>query len=261
MRFSINLSTIFTEIPFLERFQKAKEAGFQSIECQFPYEEDPEEIRGALQKNRLSLELINLPPGDWGAGDRGLAVDPNRVEEFRSSVAKGTAYATALGVSKIHCMAGIVPNQVGRKQARDVYLENIRFAGEEMAKNGITLLMEPINPFDMPGYFLSDLHEAAEILKEIDMPNVRLQYDFYHIQRIHGNLIDNFQKYSDRIAHVQFADTPGRHEPGTGEIHYENIFKMLTENHYEGFVGLEYTPKGSSEASFSWLSKLQKGDD
>lgn len=261
MKLSINLSTIFTEVPFLERFQKAKEFGFHYVECQFPYEEEPEKLLEALQRNELSLELMNLPPGDWENGDRGLAVDPNRVEEFRASLEKGLTYATALGVNKIHCMAGLTPQNLEREHAHKTYIENIRYAGEELAKFGKMLLIEPINPFDMPRYFLSSLHEAAGILKEIDLPNVKLQYDFYHMQRIHGNLIANFHKFFDRIGHVQLADVPGRHEPGTGEIHYENIFKALKEARYEGLVGLEYTPKGSSEESFAWLFQLQKGDD
>ncbi|TKC19316.1 hydroxypyruvate isomerase family protein [Robertmurraya kyonggiensis] len=251
MNFSVNVSTIFTEFPFLERFKKAKEAGFQYVECQFPYDFEVEEIQEAIANEQLTLTLINLPPGNWAKGDRGLAVDYMRVEEFRQSVEKGITYATALGVKKIHCMAGV---PIERDVARGAYVKNIQYAGEKLAEHGITLLIEPINPFDMPGYYLSNLHDSVQILKEIALPNVKLQYDFYHIQRMHGNLIANFEQYFDYIGHIQIADTPGRHEPGTGEIHFENIFSMIELSGYEGFVGLEYTPKGRSEDSFKWIS-------
>lgn len=255
MRYSINLSTIFTEVPFLERFQKAREAGFKYVECQFPYDYPPEQIQEVLAENHLSLELINLPPGDWSGGDRGLAVAPRRVNEFKASVEKGLTYGVALKVKKIHCMAGILPEGMEQKTVRETYIENLTYAAEKLDEHGITLLIEPINTFDMPGYFLSNLHEAAKIIAEIGRPNVKLQYDFYHIQRIHGNLIANFKKYSHSIGHIQIADVPGRHQPGTGEIHYENIFRSLQDDGFKGLIGLEYTPKGSSEDSFTWMRR------
>lgn len=251
MNFSVNVSTIFTEFPFLERFKKAKEAGFQYVECQFPYDFEVERIKETLENEELTLTLMNLPPGNWDIGDRGLAVDYARVKEFRHSIEKGIAYATALGVKSIHCMAGV---PIDRDVARGAYVKNIQYAGEKLAELGITLLIEPINSFDMPGYYLSNLHDSVQILKEIALPNVKLQYDFYHIQRMHGNLIANFEQYFEYIGHIQIADTPGRHEPGTGEMHFENIFRMIELSGYDGFVGLEYTPKGRSEDSFSWIS-------
>lgn len=260
MRYSINVSTIFTEVPFLERFKKAKEAGFSHVECQFPYENTVEQIQEELRNHHLSLELINLPPGNWESGDRGLAVDPELVDEFKASLEIGLSYATALKVPKIHCMAGILPKHVEREVAKETYIQNVTYAGKKMDEHGITLLIEPINSFDMPGYFLSDLHEAIDILGEIELANVMLQYDFYHIQRLHGNLITNLQQYFDRIAHIQIADVPGRHQPGTGEIHYKNIFKILQEINYQGLIGLEYTPKGKSEDSLTWIPQLEKGD-
>lgn len=252
MRFSVNLSTVFTEYPFLERFTKAKEAGFQYVECQFPYNFSIEELKQAIHQNQLELILLNLPPGDWTAGDRGLAAIPDRVEEFKKSVEYGISYATVLGVNHIHCMAGI---QESSDKAKETYVQNIKYAAKKMAEHGIILLIEPINPQDMPGYFLSNLYETIELLQEIGLPNVKLQYDFYHMQKIHGNLISNLEKNISKIGHLQIADVPGRNEPGTGEINYDNVFKAIESTGYDGFVGLEYSPKGKSEDSFAWLKK------
>jgi hydroxypyruvate isomerase len=252
MCFSVNLSTVFTEYPFLERFTKAKEAGFQYVECQFPYDFSIEKIKQTINQNQLELILLNLPPGDWAAGDRGLAAIPERVGEFKISVEQGISYAIALGVDKIHCMAGI---QEDSAQAKETYIQNITYAAGKLAEHGITLLIEPINRQDMPGYFLSNLYEAIEFLEEIGLPNVKLQYDFYHMQKIHGNLISNFERNISKIGHLQIADVPGRNEPGTGEINYDNVVQAIKSSGYAGYVGLEYTPKGKSEDSFAWLKK------
>jgi hydroxypyruvate isomerase len=254
--FSVNLSTIFTEVPFIERFRKAKESGFSHVECQFPYDAPINVILEELRKNQLSLELINLPAGIWEMGDRGLAIFSDKIEDFKGSVAKGIEYACALGVPNIHCMAGILSDEADRPNAREIYLQNLKYAAAEMAQYNRTLLIEPLNPFDVPGYFLTDLGEAAKIIDEVGMPNVKLQFDFYHIQKVQGNLLSTFQKYFDRISHVQIADVPGRNQPGTGEIHYQNVIHALKKWGYAGFIGLEYTPKGKSEDSFKWLEGL-----
>ncbi|NHM31439.1 hydroxypyruvate isomerase family protein [Neobacillus terrae] len=247
-KFAVNLSTVFIEVPFLERFKKARECGFSFVECQFPYSYSIENIQQELEQNQLLMVLLNLPPGNWEKGDRGIAADPNRVEEFRKSVMEGIKYATALNVSKIHCMAGIVDSDAARK----VYIDNLRYAGSEMAKHGLTVLIEPINQFDMPGYFLSDLYQAAEILKAVNLPNVKLQFDFYHVERIHGNSLSLYKQFAEQVDHVQIADVPGRHEPGTGEMDYQKIIHYLN-NTYNGQIGLEYTPSGKSEESFEWI--------
>lgn len=251
-QFSVNLSTIFTEVPFLDRFQRAKEAGFSYVECQFPYENSICDIQKALNENDLSMVLINLPPGDWNSGERGIAALPNRRAEFRESIEKGIEYASALKVKNIHCMAGIAAR---KEETRKTYIENLQYAGRKMAEYDLTLLIEPINSDDMPGYFLNDVDDAVQILKEVNLPNVKLQFDFYHVQKAKGNLLATFKKYFQFIRHVQIADVPGRHQPGTGEIHYENVFSYIDSLGYTGFVGLEYTPKGDSEKSFAWLNK------
>ncbi|PLS16169.1 hydroxypyruvate isomerase [Bacillus sp. M6-12] len=253
-QYSVNLSTIFTEVPFLERFKKAKEAGFLFAECQFPYTFSMEDIQQKLEDNQVALALINLPPGNWEQGERGLAVLPDKIQEFKDSVEEGIRYATALKVPNIHCMAGILSEEADKKEAREIYLENLTYAASLMAKQNLSLLIEPINSFDMPGYFLSDIEEANSILSEVNMPNVKLQFDFYHIERIHGNLLANFKRYKDVIGHVQIADSPGRHQPGTGSIDYQRVFEFLKEVEYKGLIGLEYTPKGNSENSFEWLT-------
>lgn len=253
VQFSVNLSTIFTEVPFIERFKKAREAGFSFVECQFPYEKPVEEIKKELEENNLSLVLINLPPGNWEKGERGLAIDPNKTEEFCESVQKGIEYAISLNVPRIHCMAGNLSSSIDEVEAREVYLNNIQFAAKKMAEHHITLLIEPINPMDMPNYFLSNLPQAIEIIDECSLPNVKLQFDFYHMQKLHGNLIENFSRYFEYIGHVQIADVPGRHQPGTGEIQYNNIFTFMDKLGYNGYVGLEYTPQGKSDESFHWM--------
>ncbi|MGJ7921614.1 hydroxypyruvate isomerase family protein [Neobacillus sp. LXY-4] len=257
--FAANLSTIFTEVPFLERFKKARNSGFSYVECQFPFDVPIEAIKAELNKYELSLVLINFPAGDWGKGERGLAIFPNRRDEFKKSIAIGIEYARSLGVSKLHCLAGVLETGDNRSLARAIYLENLKYAAELMAQENLTLLIEPLNPFDMPGYFLTDIEEAVEIINEIGKPNVKLQLDFYHVQRIQGNLIATYERYFDRIGHIQIADVPGRHQPGTGEIHYERVLKAVFDKCYKGFVGLEYIPLGKSEDSFTWIKQAQLG--
>lgn len=252
-KFAVNLSTVFTEVPFLERFKKAQDCGFSYVECQFPYAYSVEEIKRELEEHQVSMVLINLPPGNWEKGDRGIAMDPKRMEEFKGSVNEGIQYATALKVPRVHCMAGNLPGG-----DREVYIKNLRFAAEAMKKYGLTLLIEPINPFDMPNYYLSNLYQAAEILEVVDRENVKLQFDFYHIERVHGNSLTLFKEFAGLIGHVQIADVPGRHEPGTGRMDYKAVFQYLADT-YDGFIGLEYTPNGKSDESFGWLSRKGEG--
>lgn len=258
--YAVNLSTIFTEVPFLERFKKAKEAGFQYVECQFPYEETIESILTELHKQQLSLVLINFPAGNWEKGERGLAIFPNRIAEFKESVDRAIDYALGLGVTKLHCLAGILPPHMDPEIARKTYMENLTYALEKMVTHQLTLLIEPINQFDMPGYFLKDIQESARIIEEINMPNLKLQFDFYHIQRIQGNLLATYAKYLDKIKHIQIADVPGRHEPNTGEIHYQRVLEEVWQSGYEGMIGLEYIPIEKSEDSFKWINSFKEGE-
>lgn len=252
-KFAVNLSTIFTEFPFLERFGKAKMNGFSIVECQFPYDTPIERIQKQLQLYDLSMVLINLPAGDWERGDRGIAVNPNRVAEFEKSVADGISYATALNVSQIHCLAGIVEASIPMQKAKEIFIKNIQYAADELAKHDLTLLIEPINNFDIPNYYLGTVTEAVAIIERVNRQNVKLQFDFYHVQKIQGNLLATFKKYFHMIGHVQIADVPGRHQPGTGEINYQRVLEFLEEINYRGFIGLEYNPKVTSDKSFSWL--------
>jgi len=255
LKFAPNLSTMFTEVTFMERFEKAKLAGFQFVEFQFPYAHSSDEVKKQLEKHGLEVVLFNLPPGNWEAGDRGLAIFSDRQDEFRQSVKQALQYAQAFECTKMHCMAGVLPETGERTRALEIFKENVRYCAEQLGEHGINVLLEPINTYDMPNYFLSNVELAIEILDELALPNVKLQFDFYHMQRIQGELMKTFKKYKDRIGHVQIADNPGRHEPGTGEINYDNIFRMLEEEGYDGFIGLEYIPKDSSENSLAWLRK------
>ncbi|MEW5321658.1 hydroxypyruvate isomerase [Geobacillus thermoleovorans] len=259
MKFAVNVSTIFTEASFLARFAKAKRHGFSHVECQFPYAAAPEAIADELEQLELSLVLINLPAGDWEKGERGLAVFPDRHDEFRRSLEEGVRYALALGAPRLHCMAGIVPNDVPRERAKETYMRRLDEAAAELAVHGLTLMIEPINPFDMPGYFLTDIDEAAAIIRELGRSNVKLQYDVYHMARLGRDVTATFAAYAPLIAHVQFADAPGRHEPGTGGLPYREIFAFLQECGYNGAIGLEYIPSRESSESFSWYDEYRSG--
>lgn len=254
LTFAPNLTTLFTEASFLERFEKAKDAGFSHVEFQFPYEHKKDDIIDKLNRYDLKTVLFNLPAGDWGNGDRGLAIFPDRQEEFRQSVHKAIEYAKALQCFTLHCMAGVKQNDLDFHEALYTFKENLRYCAKEFEKHHLTVVIEPINTFDIPNYFLSNLQMAVDIIEDLALPNVKLQYDIYHMQRTQGELIASFKKYKHMIAHIQIADNPGRHEPGTGEIHFPNLFRSLIEEEYNGYIGLEYLPQGKSEDSFSWLS-------
>lgn len=252
-RFAANLSTLFTEVPFLERFAAAKQAGFSAVECQFPYEAAIDEIARVLETNDLELVLHNLPPGDWDAGDRGIAIFAGRRDEFRSGVQTAIEYATALGCEQINCLSGIAPAGQDAALLRRTFVENLKFAADELANAGIRLLIEPINAFDAPGFFLDNVEMANAITDEVASPNLFIQYDLYHRQRSGGELIGTYLKYKDRFSHIQIADTPGRHEPGTGEINYPNIFNGLDEAGYDGWIGCEYFPEAGTVEGLGWI--------
>ena len=256
-RFAANLSMLFTEVPFLERFERAAQAGFKAVEFLFPYAYAPAEIRQRLDAHNLTPVLHNLPPGDWDAGERGVACHPDRVEEFRTGVATGIAYAKTLGVEQLHCMAGIAPADVSTETLRQTYIDNLVFAARALHDNGLRLLIEPINTQDIPGYFLNRTEQAITVLEEVtrrgQVDNAFLQYDIYHAQRTEGELAATLSRHLPRIGHIQLADNPGRHEPGTGEINYPFLFAHLDRLGYSGWIGCEYRPSHSTETSLGWL--------
>ncbi|RSZ57420.1 hydroxypyruvate isomerase [Massilia atriviolacea] len=253
-RFCANLSLMFTEAPFLDRFAAARASGFDGVEFLFPYAFDAGQIGERLARQHLQPVLHNLPAGDWHAGERGLACDPRRSGEFQDSVALALDYASALGVRRLHCLAGIVPPAIARERAHETYIGNLRFAAAALAPHGIDLLIEPINTYDMPGYFLTGSAQAAAVIAECAAPNLFMQYDIYHMQRMEGELANTIRARLPLIRHMQAADNPGRHEPGTGEINYRYLFALLDELGYDGWVGCEYHPRAGTMAGLDWRS-------
>lgn len=253
-KFAANLTMLFNEVPFLERFEKAANNGFTAVEFLFPYAFDAQEIRDRLTRHALTLVLHNLPAGDWEAGERGIACHPDRVHEFREGVAKAITYATALGVGQLNCLAGKTPSGVSADVLRKTFVENLRFAASELKKAGLKLLIEPINTFDIPGFYLSGTQQALSIMDEVGADNLFLQYDIYHMQRMEGELAASMQLHLPRIAHLQLADNPGRNEPGTGEINYAFLFQFIDKIGYSGWIGCEYKPATTTEAGLGWRS-------
>ncbi len=255
-QFAANLTMLFNELPFLDRFEAAAKANFKAVEFLFPYAYPAEEIKARLNANGLKLVLHNMPPGDWDAGERGIACLPDRVDEFREGVAKAIQYAKTLGVGQLNCLAGKAPVGVERALLRETLIANLRFAAEELHAAGLKLLIEPINSYDIPGFFVNRTQEALDILDEVAAPNAFVQYDIYHAQRMEGELAATLKKHLSRIAHIQLADNPGRNEPGTGEINYAWLFKHLDAIGYAGWIGCEYKPATTTLAGLGWREAL-----
>ena len=256
-RFSANLSMLFTEVPFLDRFERAAQAGFEAVEFMFPYAHSPQEIKARLDATGLKAVLHNLPAGDWEGGDRGIACDPARVAEFRAGVAQGVAYATALGVPQLNCLAGKAPVGADDALLRHTFVDNLRFAAAALHQAGLRLLVEPINRYDIPGFYLQRTAQALSVLDEVGAPNAFVQYDIYHAQRTEGELAATLAQHLARIGHIQIADNPGRHEPGSGEINYRFLFQHLDRIGYQGWVGAEYRPASTTEAGLGWRAALR----
>ncbi len=244
---------LFTELPFLDRFERAAKSGFAAVEFLFPYAHAPLEIKARLDANGLSAVLFNTPPGDSEGGERGTACIPGREAEFRSGVLRAVEYAQALGVASVHVMAGLAPPGIASEILRCTYLDNLRFAAAQLAAVGARALIEPINRFDMPSYFLHGTAEAIAVIEEVAAPNLLLQYDLYHAQRSEGELAATMTRHLDRIGHMQIADNPGRHEPGSGEINFPFLFAHIDRLGYAGHVGCEYRPLGGTEAGLAWF--------
>lgn len=256
-RFAANLSMLFTELPFLQRFAAAAQAGFSAVEFLFPYEYRPEEIAAELQTHRLQNVLFNLPPGDWAAGERGMSSIPGREAEFREGVAHALAYAQALGTPRLHVMAGLLPADADPVLHRRTYVENLRHACTEAQRHGITLLIEPINTRDIPGYFLNTQEQAHAIREEVGAPNLKVQMDLYHVQIAEGDIATKMRRYLPHVGHMQIAGVPGRHEPDIGEINYAYLFRLMDELGYEGWVGCEYRPAKGTVEGLGWMQALR----
>ena len=252
-KFAANLSMMFNEHDFPNRFAAAAKAGFDAVEFLFPYDYSPAEVAQWHKENNLKNVLFNLPPGDWAAGERGIAALPGREAEFRAGVAKAIDYALALGTPQLHMMAGLVPAGSDMAIHRKTYLENMKFAAQALAKHNLTLLLEPINTRDMPGYFLNTQAQAHQLRVESGEPNVKVQMDFYHAQIMEGDLAETFKKYFKDIGHTQIASVPKRNEPDDGEVNYPYLYQLLDEMGYEGYVGCEYRPKGKTEDGLAWF--------
>jgi hydroxypyruvate isomerase len=259
-KFSANLSMLFTEHPFLDRFEAAAQAGFTAVEFLFPYACTAADIHERLDAHKLQLVLHNLPAGDWDAGERGIACHPDRVDEFCSGVATAISYATRLGVKQLNCLAGKAPPGVSESLLRLTFIDNLRYAAAELKKNGLRLLIEPINTFDIPGFYLNRTVQALAILDEVGADNAFVQYDIYHAQRMEGELAATMEKHLARIGHIQLADNPGRHEPGTGEINYPFLFAHLDRIGYAGWIGCEYKPATTTEAGLGWYRPFSDKD-
>lgn len=253
-KLAANLSMLFNELPFMERFGAAAAAGFRGVEFLFPYAFDAEEIAARLREHRLQLVLHNLPPGDWDKGERGIACHPGREEEFRESVELAIRCAKALGVGQLNCLAGIVPADVAPEAARMTLVGNLKHAAARLQSEGLRLLIEPINTRDMPGFFLSGSRQAAELIRDTGSDNLFIQYDIYHMQRMEGELAATIEARLPLIRHFQIADNPGRGEPGTGEINYRFLFALLDRIGYDGWIGCEYKPRGTTGAGLGWLA-------
>jgi len=253
-RFAANLTMLFNEVDFLDRFAAAAAAGFRAVEYLFPYGHDKEQLAEKLAENGLSQVLHNLPAGDWAAGDRGLACHPDRVGEFQDGVGRAIDYASALGCPRVNCLAGIAPDGVDAEALRQTFIKNLRFASQELEKAGIALLAEPINTRDIPGFYLNRSDQALAIIAEVGSANLKLQYDVYHMQIMEGDLAPTIERNLAMIGHMQIADTPGRHEPGTGEIDYGFLFDFIDACGYDGWIGCEYKPRATTEAGLDWLA-------
>jgi hydroxypyruvate isomerase len=258
-KFAANLSMLYTEHPFIERFAAAAADGFKAVEYVSPYDETPDTIADELKRHDLTQALFNLPAGNWAAGERGIACLPDRVAEFQASVDTAIAYADALGCRKINCLAGIAPAGMEPNVAEATLVGNLRYAAERLADAGISLVFEPINIRDIPGYVLTTTDQAERIMDGVGHPNLLIQYDFYHMQIMQGDLVATFERLQSKIGHVQIADNPGRHEPGTGEINHDFIFRRLDELGYDGWVGCEYKPAAGTSAGLGWLKTYQRG--
>ena len=252
-RFAANLTMLFNELPFLDRFAAAREAGFRGVEYLFPYPHRVQDLADRLHENGLTQVLHNLPSGNWGKGERGIACLPDRVGEFREGVELAIEYAKALGCRQVNCLAGITPPDADPRRIKATLVDNLRHAAERLAGEGIQLLIEPINTRDIPMFYLNRTAQALALIDEVGSDNLYLQYDIYHMQVMEGDIVRTLEAHRERIAHIQIADNPGRNEPGTGELNFPNLFGHIDRIGYVGWVGCEYRPRFETEAGLAWF--------
>ena len=255
-RFAANLTMLFNELPFLDRFEAARDAGFKGVEYLFPYAFEKEALAERLQEYGLTQVLHNLPAGDWDKGERGIAVLPGREAEFREGVARAIEYAKALNCRQVNCLVGIAPAGIDAGTLRRTVVENLRYAATQLKQAGIKLLIEPINTYDIPGFYLNTTKQALDLIESVGADNLFVQYDVYHAQRTEGELAKTIANNLASIAHIQVADNPGRNEPGTGEINYRWLFTHLDRIGYDGWIGCEYKPAFDTRAGLDWIAKL-----
>lgn len=249
-----NLTMMFTEVPFLDRFQAAKDAGFEAVEFLFPYDHTVPEVSARVQAAGVKVALFNMPPGDWVAGERGISALPERKEEFQVGVTRAIEYARALDCKTLHLMSGLIPENLERDVMLETYADSLRFAADAAQEIGATVVIEPLNNRDVPGYLISDVATAQSLVDMVARPNVGIQFDMYHVQIMEGDLAKRFEAHLDDIRHVQIAGVPERHEPNIGEVNYPYLFQMMDRLGYQGYVGCEYNPRGMTQDGLDWFS-------
>jgi hydroxypyruvate isomerase len=254
-RFSANISTLFKELELPERFEAAAQAGFKAVEIQFPYGWSKKQLGEISRRAGVEVVLINIPAGDPEKGDRGIGCLPRRVAEFREGVSKAIEYSEALGCRRMNCLAGVAPRDVDGARLRETYVSNLRYAAGELARHGMTLLVEPISTHAVPGFYLSRSAEAFALVDEVGADNLKVQYDLYHMRLMGDDLAATIETNLGRIGHMQFADVPGRHEPGTGEIDFPVLFDLIDRLGYRGWIGAEYLPTVRTEDSLAWAKE------
>ncbi|MBP0590533.1 hydroxypyruvate isomerase family protein [Paraburkholderia sp. LEh10] len=257
-RFAANLTMMYNEHAFLDRFGAAARDGFEAVEFLFPYEFPAADLKARLDEHGLTQALFNAPPGDWAAGERGIASLPGREDEFRRSVDTGLEYARVLGNKKLHVMAGLIRQDESRAAHRDVYLQNLAYAAKTAQADGITVVIEPINTRDIPGFFLNRQDDAQAICAEVGAANLQVQFDCYHCQIVEGDLAMKLKRDMPRIGHIQIAGVPERHEPDLGEVNYPYLFALIDELGYEGWIGCEYRPRAGTSAGLGWIRPYVK---
>ncbi len=254
-RFAANISFLFANVDFLQRFGAARKAGFRAVEFHFPYAHAATDLAAAAEQAGEPVVLFNLPAGNWDKGERGIACDPSRVREFREGVARAIGYARALECPRINCLAGVPPRDADPDQVLSTFVDNLKFAADALADQKLMLVMEPINTRSVPGFYLNTTAQALDIMREVGADNLKIQYDIFHMQIMEGDLAQTIESALPQIGHIQFADVPDRHEPGTGEVNFDFLFDRIDRIGYDGWIGAEYLPAGGTAEGLSWLKR------